>query len=373
MAAIENLMKRWGFVRLSRYGLVLTPEGRIMSLRPEVLDDGTGGKIVGWRDRDLAAAELARFEVPAAAPAVATPVASASKTIRVSPPVAASTISPLVAAPRAVAVAVPLASPTLAARSIPAIPKPPAPPITRPFLAVAPVAEPEEDEWEWEIALARARAVEDVIVRPSRPSRRLRANTVPPAISAAKTDLGIALPKQASMPKFIEAKTLPMPTLNNGGGAGLSSQRAAGAAKDPMSSGEWPKTEPLGTIDYNDQTNPMSEVVRVVRLHQAAKPAAKIPAKDTPHPRVFVRAPSPTTVIPVPKLPRITNQKIEPVVRTRFPSATPVPARTTQRPFIAPPPPVRPAEDDKTSPGMLSIPAQVVALPRIPSIVKRAR
>jgi len=37
---------------------------------PEVLDDGTGGKIVGWRDRDLAAAELARFEVPAAAPAV---------------------------------------------------------------------------------------------------------------------------------------------------------------------------------------------------------------------------------------------------------------------------------------------------------------
>jgi hypothetical protein len=355
MAAIENLMRRWGFVRLSRYGLVLTPEGRIMSLRPEVLDDGMGGKIVGWRDRDLAAAELARFEMPAAVKAVASPVATPAPTaIRVSPPVAASTISPLVPAPRAVAVAVPLASPTSIARPLPPIPKP-APPITRPFVAVAPVAEPEEDEWEWEIALARARAVEDVIVRPSQPSRRMRADTVPPAISAAKTDLGIALPKKPSLPKFIDSKTLPM----------------AGAKADPIQSGEWPKTEPLGTIDYNDQTNPMSEVVRVVRLHQAAKPAAKIPAKETPHPRVFVRAPSPTTVIPVPKLPRVTNQTIEPVVRTRFPSATPVPARTTQRPFIAPPPPVRPAEDDKTSPGMLSIPA--TALPRIPSIVKRAR
>ncbi len=340
MAAIENLMKRWGFVRLSKYGLILTPEGRIMSLRPEVLDDGMGGKIVGWRDRDLAAAELARFEMPAAVRAVASPVATSANAIRVSPPVAASTISPLIPAPRAVAVAVPLASPTSVARPLPSK-FPPAPPITRPFVAVAPIAEPEEDEWEWEIALARARTVEDVIARPS---RRMRADTVPPA---------------ASQPKFIEAKTLPMP-----------SPRAAGNA-DPIGSGEWPKTEPLGIIDYNDQTNPMSEVVRIVRLHQAAKPAAKLPAKDTPHPRVFVRAPSPTTVIPVPRLPRVTNQTIEPVVRTRFPSATPVPARTTQRPFIAPPPPVRPAEDDKTSPGMLSIPA--ARLPRIPSIVKRAR
>lgn len=368
MAAIETLMKRFGFVRLSKYGLVLTPEGRIMSLRPEVLDDGMGGKIVGWRDRDLAAAELARFEMPAAIKAVAGVVATpAPKAIRVSPPVAASTISPLVPAPRAVAIPVPLASPTDAAPAMPSIPKlPPAPPITRPFyrdvapepsVAVAPTPEPEEDEWEWEIALARARAVEDVIARPS---RRMRADTVPPAISAAKTDLGIALPKKPSAPKFIEAKTLPM----------------AGASKDPMGSGEWPKTEPLGSIDYNDQTNPMSEVVRVVRLHQAAKPSAKIPAKnDTPHPRVFARAPSPATVIPVPKLPRVEGRAIEPVVRTRFPSATPVPARTertTARPFIVPPPPVRPAEDDKTSPGMIPA-AHVVALPRIPSIVKRAR
>ncbi len=56
MPAIEHLLKRMGFVRLSKYGLVLTPEGRIMSLRPAVLDDGMGGRIVGWRDHDLVAA-----------------------------------------------------------------------------------------------------------------------------------------------------------------------------------------------------------------------------------------------------------------------------------------------------------------------------
>jgi len=77
MPAIEHLLKRMGFVRLTKYGLVLTPEGRIMSLRP-VLDDGSGGQIVGWRDRDLASAELQRWEPVRPAPrgAVAAPVAT---------------------------------------------------------------------------------------------------------------------------------------------------------------------------------------------------------------------------------------------------------------------------------------------------------
>jgi len=333
MAAIENLMKHWGFVRLSKYGLVLTPEGRIMSLRPEVLDDGLGGKIVGWRDRDLAAAELSRWEAPAMMRAVASPVAMLNpKAVRISPPVAARTISPLI---------------PVAPRYCP----PPPPPIPRPApvaVHVAPLAEPEEDEWEWEIALARARAAEDDIqVSPVRPSRRMRVDTVPPPVVAK--------------PKFIESKTLPMATI--------------AVPRDPITTGEWPKTEPLGNIDYEDRTNPMSEVVRVVRLHQAAKPIAKLPAKDTPPPRSFQRAASPVTVIPVPKLPRLGNLTMEPVVRTRFPQATPAPMGRRTAPLnIVPPPPIRAGDDDKTSPGILITPAaQVVALPRIPSIVKRAR
>src|SRR5215207_3090812 len=81
MPAFDALLKRFGFVKLTRYGLVLTPEGRIMSLRPAVLDDGLGGRIVGWADGDLAAMELQKWEParPAPAAAVATRVAVAAR------------------------------------------------------------------------------------------------------------------------------------------------------------------------------------------------------------------------------------------------------------------------------------------------------
>jgi hypothetical protein len=326
MPAIENLMKRWGFVRLSRYGLILTPEGRIMSLRP-VLDDGMGGPIVGWRDRDLASAELSQWEParPASQRAVASRVATH---VRVSPPVAASVIAPLIPTP---------------------IPTPAA-------IYVAAPAEPEEDEWEWEIALARARAVAEEVAMASIPapvqrsSRRTRQETVPPP------------------PKFIEVKTEPMFVSRD----------------QAIDSGEWPKTEPLGDIDYEDHTNPVAEVVRVVRL---AKPAI-IPARTIHHTtppaplpivplaaRSYPRGQSPQTVIPIPRLPRLDGQSVEPVVRTRFPKATPpaMQARPSQNQNIVLPPPIRAADDDKTSPGIaLPPPANMIALPRIPSI-KRAR
>src|SRR5436309_2171514 len=60
MPVFENLMLRLGFVRLRRYGLVHTSEDRIASTRTHVLDqDGT--PVVGWRDADLAAAELRQW------------------------------------------------------------------------------------------------------------------------------------------------------------------------------------------------------------------------------------------------------------------------------------------------------------------------
>ena len=57
MGAIDNFLKRWGFAKLDRYGLVLTGDERVITTRP-VLDDGLGGKIVGWLEGDLAAMEL---------------------------------------------------------------------------------------------------------------------------------------------------------------------------------------------------------------------------------------------------------------------------------------------------------------------------
>ncbi len=311
MPAIERLMKRMGYVRLSRYGLVLTPEGRIMSLRP-VLDDGTGGQVVGWRDQDLASAELQKWEPARPAPrgAVAAPLATP---IRVSAPVPVPPMAPI-------------------APPIPAIPQ----------AYVAAAEEPEEDEWEWTIALARARAV----------AEELAAAVMPPPVKfETKTEeykFETETKPYIEQPKFIAAKTLPM-----------------GSRVNDEITAEWPKTEPLTEIER--------ESSRVIARPPELIPARKPKATPAPLPSApqFPRAKSPSTVIPIPKLPRVTNtnitQSLEPVVR-RFPKATPAPGTTLG---IAPPPPIRPAEQDKTSPGFLPPAATVVGLPRIPSILKR--
>jgi hypothetical protein len=209
MASLQGLLQRWGFVKLRRYGLELTPDGRILSTRPAVLDDGTGNPIVGWRDGDVSIWKFSSWRAQAApSPAVATPVA-------VPPPAA------------------PLPQPK------PAITKPSAtvPEPAKPSAAVIPVqvaAEPvvDEDDWEWTIALARARvAVEETEgALPPPPAPRLdwsRMSAEPPV--------------------------RPTP-------------RTAATIKDPASSGEWPATAPIGAIDYDDysrvQTRPAVAIPR---------------------------------------------------------------------------------------------------------------
>src|SRR3990167_937978 len=92
MPVLDTLMKRLGFVKLADYGLVLTPEGRVISIRPAVLGDHSG-RIVGYRDDDIAALELAPWEQPrpaappAVAPRVATPPVSARPAIPAAAPV----------------------------------------------------------------------------------------------------------------------------------------------------------------------------------------------------------------------------------------------------------------------------------------------
>jgi hypothetical protein len=124
-ASFAKLMKRLGFVRLADYGLVLTPEDRVQSTRPHVLEDAMGSPIVGWLEGDLAVAELPPFGSAAPKHAKQFTIPSAA---------------------------------LIASLSAPALPK---------FIDPAENAEPRATEpepgtdWEWELALARARAAAD--------------------------------------------------------------------------------------------------------------------------------------------------------------------------------------------------------------------
>lgn len=341
MPVFQHLLQRWGFVKLRRYGLELTPDGRILSNRRVVLDDGTGGRIVGWRDADVAISQLSAWsdsETPRAA--VAAPVAV--------PRPAAPPARPVMTRPSAI-----LPEPLIASANV---------------MQVDVAAEPtvDEDDWAWTIALARARtATEDAeVARPSITSRTSGAGSRPrERLTPPVTASPIAAPIAASI---------------------------AAPVKDPAASGEWPKTAPIGAIDYDDH----SQV--------STRPAVAIP-RSAPAPVARPRTMT-NTVIPVPALPTMaaTGRRLEPVRTTQVPPASatrfakgtgPVDPPTTSRraavivedtipnlsvgdrtrPGIAMPPatarPVEPAGppvDDRTKPGIALPPAaRAVELPSI--------
>lgn len=336
MPVIDNLMKRLGYVRLSSYGLVLTPDGRVLSLRPAALDDGIGGRIVGWREGDLAAMELEKWEParPASPAAMTSPVA-------VVPPRPPVPTRPISAPPPRVPVAAPVVAPVEPPVAVPAVAPAPAPVavVTQvaPKVAPAPVVEEDEDEWEWTIALARARAVEAdaPVAAAAMMAPRRRADTLPPPV---------AVPRQPAV-------------------------RVA-ARPDPIPEDSWPKTEPLTSIDYNDYTSPTAEVARVIRM--AATPRVTLPARVEPAPPARASA-TPRTVIPVPNLPSAGSARFEPVVRAAAPTPPRRLAKGTgphlprmQEPVraasIAPQAP--PARTDDTIPNLTLPP--VARLPRAP-------
>lgn len=330
MPAIDSLMKKLGFVKITQYGLILTPEGRLMSMRrPTVLDDGFGGRIVGWKDGDLAAAELAEVEIsrPASPQAVASRVAAPRPPIPTQPlPVVRAPAPPLPIAAAPVAIAREQAVPIVAIKPLaaPVVVAAPA------FVAPAPVVE--EDDWEWTIAIARARAaaeeVEVAVTAAQAPQRRMRADTLPPPMIAAKPD--------------------------------------------PIGEDNWPKTQPLGDIDYNDYSSPVAEVVRVVRAQPAPQPQ---PIAS------IVRPPTPSTVIPIPRLATSgssVTSRITPVVRQTLPTpilptqprrfakgTAPVLPQSTSRIKTPDAPPATAVSDD-TVPNIALSPA--AAAVRIPSI-----
>lgn len=310
MPAFDALLKRFGFVKLSRYGLVLTSEGRIMSLRPAILDDGLGGRIVGWRDGDLAAMELQKWEParPAAKPGVATRLA-------VTPP------------PR------PMPKPAL-------VVAPAAPVAVPPLPQVAQAPQVEEDDWEWEIAYARARVAAEEQATAQARAPRARLDTIPPP-----------QPKLAVVTIPPRAPTQPIATIDYEDRTSPSSEIVR-ITNRPAVAAERPQAAPVG-----------------VRKTTLAMPVATIPPKQE---RPGTTPPTIIPVPKLPSI-KDRQLQIQPVVssaprpsRTRFAKGT-GPIAGTQV-GVAPPPPMRAAEDN-TSPSMPAA-AAPVSLPSIKRFVR---
>jgi hypothetical protein len=247
-----------GFVKLDDFGLILTPEGRILSARSVVLDDGLGGKIVGWTEDDLAAMELDRWE-PALPPKKKTvirhqPLPQAAATIAPAapPPVPARAKTPSLPGMPPVA---PIPAPVPVAKSapVPAIVKPVAAPVE---------SEPvqEDDEWEWEIAVARARAAAEWAAEAAEASA--------PQLAPARPR-----PKRATSPIAIVAEPKEK-------------------KRDPIQSDSWPQTEPLMEA-WETNTNTTDRSVRVL-----PRPPSPTPPKPIVIPnRMPLRAPAPTPAV----------------------------------------------------------------------------
>lgn len=288
MGAIDNFLRRFGYAKLDRYGLMLTGDDRVLSNRPAVLDDGLGGKIVGWTDDDLAAMELEHIGAPkqkAPAKPIAAP-ASLHQLPKAPPPmpVAAKVIAP--AAPIA---PVAKAAPKLPGMPPPAVVAPVAPVVAAPIpVVVAPpmapqvAAEPEltEDEWEWEIAMARARAVAEEVQQaaasiasaataPRAPAKRktspgipaVRAKTEPPVRSMPKPVSPMAAREPQPLPPAptVERKTvIPVPSLPTA--ARSSDVRPVGYTPASQPPRRLPKgTGPVGEDTVRTQAAPAND------------------------------------------------------------------------------------------------------------------
>jgi hypothetical protein len=185
MPVFRRLLERWGFVKLGRYGLVRTPDDRIVSTRPVALDDGAGGRIVGWRDNDLAMAELAPWQ-----PEHGHVHAPAQPHVQFA-------ARPPVIAPARVVPPLPPARPAIPQPSGPAQVRGPALPGAVLPAAVAPETAVDEDDWEWTIALARARAAAEELPTPP---EEVQTEVAAPAMEATKVGPAPRLRKTRQMP-----------------------------------------------------------------------------------------------------------------------------------------------------------------------------
>jgi len=263
---MERLLARFGYVKLNRYGLVLTPEGRILSMRHAVLDDGFGGRIVGWMDTDLVATQLTQWEA------------------RKHQIMTQAALAPT--------------APAMVARSAP------------PPIPVAQEAEAPEDDWEWTIAIARARAeAETPIARSSVPSlAKAPARPVPqvitgsvPSLAQQQAPMRVASPPPTPARRPNATMPPPLPPVEAPVAKPVLVAKPAPVA---------PKTERYDAVRPASPSTPMAAVSPIVATKKPSQPriAPVIPIRPlrTPTaPPTFARAASPVTVIPVPKLPRV--------------------------------------------------------------------
>lgn len=298
MGAIDNFMKRWGFARLDRYGLVLTPEDRVISTRPTVLDDGLGGKIVGWLEGDLAAMELDHWAAPRRATAKRVTAPASLHKLPPAPPLAARTIAPAAPAPAPVVAAVAPAAvaPAPAPRPLPGVSHVASPvtaptaiqaPAPAPAPVVAEMEEPGEDEWEWEIAMARARATAEE-------SEQARVDLL--GASAVIASPVIASP--ATQRKWTPNKTNPGVAVTP-----VTRPKLSGPEPEPLP--PWPGTEPYNET-WADRSEVAPQVMSVLQKKLAVE--RRTPARATPV--VSTQAPQRATVIPVPQLPAAADPRL---------------------------------------------------------------
>ena len=350
MGAIDNFLKRWGYAKLDRYGLVLTPDDRVISMRPAVLDDGLGAKIVGWTEDDLAAMELEKWAGAAPAkkkPKKIIPPASLHALPPAPPPQAARTIAPAApatpVAPTVVASAPPAPAP--APRPLPGVaPAPAFVSAPTPAPVVAADKEPGEDEWEWEIAVARARAAAEEV-------EQARMDLV----GAAAVVASAVIPRKTN-PGMPAVSAVPPPKV------------AAWTKPEPLPA--WPQTEP-----FNEAWHDKSEISPQVMSPLAKKLAAdrRTPAKPLPvarplplpaeKPQPIVRAEQ-KTVIPVPQLPTVADPRLvrpapyTPSQPKRMARGTGAPQARNEETTKIQMAPQRPAHHDKTSP-YIELPSEV--------------
>ncbi len=348
MGAIDNFLRRFGFAKLDRYGLILTPDDRVISMRPAVLDDGLGGKIVGWLEGDLAAMELEHWgapkkatakriaapaglhKLPPAPPAARTiaPAAPATPAPDTSPAAYASTLMP---PSRPLPGVAPAAAPVAAPTPIPAAAPAPAP-------EVAAAGEPGEDEWEWEIAMARARAAAEDVEQARADLVGASAVIAAAAIPPRKTNPGMAV----IAPAKAKAKAWP---------------------PEPEPLPPWPGTEPFNET-WADKSEIAPQVMSVLEKKLAvmrstpargAKQVAAAPPKPSTPP------PAQRTVIPVPSLPTASDPRqvrpaaYTPLAKPRTARGTPSPKKLEETVRTAA---VPPANDDMTSP-YIELPTEV--------------
>ncbi|HTJ43276.1 MAG TPA: hypothetical protein VL463_14320 [Kofleriaceae bacterium] len=165
MGVLDSLLGRLGFVRLDQYGLVRSPDGRITMMHRRVLDDGMGGRIVGWRADDPAPTVLEPMDL---VPRTAVKQVEAAR-----------------------------ASIAMAAKHVPAA-------VTAAVEAKKPEATIVEDEdgdedWEWQLALARARAAAD--------EAEAASVKLPTLVAATKSEPVLAVAK------LTPSRTQPVPVV----------------------------------------------------------------------------------------------------------------------------------------------------------------